>query len=275
MLSPNEKYAALVAAAGYLPLVLSSEDYLELLPVEWRAINDYGIRIDYRTYDIDELGPYRRQHSGIEKQKGLWEVHYDPYDLSQVFLRTPDGWVSVPWTHRPMMSGPFADFTWQHARQLAAACPTSSAARRSTPSSTAARRSPRPTWTPFASITPPKRTPPEQATRREHARALGDDDAAALELDVARDLFAQLGAAPDLAQLQSDSGRPAGQEHGLTPRQLEVLRLVAAGKSNREIAASLVISEHTVARHVQNILATLRVSSRTGASAFAFEHDLV
>ncbi|WP_346103397.1 integrase [Nonomuraea maheshkhaliensis] len=121
MLSPNEKYAALVAAAGYLPLVLSSEDYLELLPVEWRAINDYGIRIDYRTYDIDELGPYRRQPSGVEKQKGLWEVHCDPYDLSQVFLRTPDGWVTVPWTHRPMMSGPFADFTWQHARQLAAA----------------------------------------------------------------------------------------------------------------------------------------------------------
>jgi ATP/maltotriose-dependent transcriptional regulator MalT len=109
----------------------------------------------------------------------------------------------------------------------------------------------------------------------EACRALGDDDAAALELDVARDLFAQLGAAPDLAQLDSDSGRPAGQEYGLTPRQVEVLRLVAAGKSNREIAASLVISEHTVARHVQNILATLRVSSRTGASAFAFEHDLV
>jgi DNA-binding NarL/FixJ family response regulator len=56
---------------------------------------------------------------------------------------------------------------------------------------------------------------------------------------------------------------------------VEVLRLVAAGKSNREIAASLVISEHTVARHVQNIFATLRVSSRTAASAFAFEHDLV
>ena len=51
MLSPNEMYAALVAAAGYLPLALSGEDYLELLPVTWRAINDYGIRIDYRTYD--------------------------------------------------------------------------------------------------------------------------------------------------------------------------------------------------------------------------------
>ena len=56
-LSPNEKYAALVAAAGYLPLTLTGEDYLELLPVAWRQVNDYGIRIDYRTYDCPELGP--------------------------------------------------------------------------------------------------------------------------------------------------------------------------------------------------------------------------
>ena len=51
VLSPNEKYAALVAAAGYLPVTLTGEDYLELLPVAWRAVNDYGIQIDYRTYD--------------------------------------------------------------------------------------------------------------------------------------------------------------------------------------------------------------------------------
>ena len=67
----------------------------------------------------------------------------------------------------------------------------------------------------------------------------------------------------------------AGATHGLSPRQLEVLRLVAMGKSNREIAAELVISEHTVARHVQNILTKLRLRSRTAAGAFAFEHHLV
>jgi DNA-binding NarL/FixJ family response regulator len=66
-----------------------------------------------------------------------------------------------------------------------------------------------------------------------------------------------------------------GAEQGLSPRELEVLRLVAAGKSNREIAVALVISEHTVARHVQNIFGKLRVSSRAAATAFAFEHDLV
>ena len=87
-LSPNEMYAALVAAAGYLPLTLSGEDYLELLPVQWRQINAYGIRIDYRTYDCPELGPWRLKHSGITARRGLWEVHYDPYDATHVFVRT-------------------------------------------------------------------------------------------------------------------------------------------------------------------------------------------
>jgi transposase InsO family protein len=82
VLSPNDKYAALVAAAGYLPLTLTGEDYLELLPVALRAINDYGIRIDYRTYDAPELGPWRRQHSGNAATRGLWEVHYDPLSQS-------------------------------------------------------------------------------------------------------------------------------------------------------------------------------------------------
>jgi putative transposase len=119
-LSPNEKYAVLVAAAGYLPLTLSGEDYLELLPAAWRQVNAYGIRIDYRTYDCPELGPLRLQHSGITARRGLWEVHYDPYDATRVFVRTPGGWVAVPWTHLPMISAPFAEFTWQHAGRLAA-----------------------------------------------------------------------------------------------------------------------------------------------------------
>jgi ATP/maltotriose-dependent transcriptional regulator MalT len=103
-------------------------------------------------------------------------------------------------------------------------------------------------------------------------RALGDDDAADLELEAARETFATLGAKPDLARLDPLT---SGVTHGLTARELEVLRLVAAGKSNREIATALVISEHTVARHVQNIFAKLDVSSRAAAGAFAFEHGLV
>ena len=69
-LSPNEMYAALVSAAGYLPLTLSGEDYLELLPVAWRQVNAYGIRVGLRTYDCAELGSWRMQHSGVDGQAG-------------------------------------------------------------------------------------------------------------------------------------------------------------------------------------------------------------
>jgi DNA-binding NarL/FixJ family response regulator len=106
--------------------------------------------------------------------------------------------------------------------------------------------------------------------------ALGDLDATTLEMEAARGIFADLGAAPDLERLRARPAAGAGAEpHGLTGRELEVLRLVAAGRSNRAIAEELVISEHTVARHLQNIFAKLGVSSRTAAGAFAFEHDLV
>jgi ATP/maltotriose-dependent transcriptional regulator MalT len=107
-------------------------------------------------------------------------------------------------------------------------------------------------------------------------RELGDEDSATLELEAARAAFEELGARPELARVDAlvRSG-DAGDTHGLTARELEVLRLVAAGKTNREIAGVLVLSEHTIARHVQNILTKLRVSSRTAATKFAFEHDLV
>jgi ATP/maltotriose-dependent transcriptional regulator MalT len=106
-------------------------------------------------------------------------------------------------------------------------------------------------------------------------RALGDEDTAVLELEEATTMFEQLGALPDLVRVGALVGRATADTHGLTPRELEVLRLVAAGKTNRDIAAELVVSEHTVARHVQNIFTKLGVSSRTAATAFAFEHHLM
>lgn len=105
---------------------------------------------------------------------------------------------------------------------------------------------------------------------------LGDRDTAELELAAAGRVFAQLGAEPALAQVREVSGpqRPdtAG---GLTPRELEVLRLVATGAGNREIADTLVISEKTVARHLANIFAKLDLPSRSAATAYAYQHDLV
>ena len=106
-------------------------------------------------------------------------------------------------------------------------------------------------------------------------RALGDDEAASLELDAARATFERLKATPDAARMAALTAPAGASPHGLTARELEVLRLVAAGRSNREIAAQLVISEHTVARHLQNIFAKLDVTSRTAAASFAFEHQLV
>jgi DNA-binding CsgD family transcriptional regulator len=107
-------------------------------------------------------------------------------------------------------------------------------------------------------------------------RALGDDDSAQLELSEARRVFGDLGAASDLARVDRLLGS-AGDSRpgGLSPREIEVLRLVAAGRSNREIAAELVISERTVDRHVSNIFTKLGVSSRSAATAYAYAHKLV
>jgi len=85
--SPNDRYTALVAAAGYLPLPLTGQDYLELLPVAWRQINAHGIRIDYRTYDSTELGPWR---GGRHAHRGLDPVPRRALQLRRRGYRTPD-----------------------------------------------------------------------------------------------------------------------------------------------------------------------------------------
>jgi DNA-binding CsgD family transcriptional regulator/tetratricopeptide (TPR) repeat protein len=106
-------------------------------------------------------------------------------------------------------------------------------------------------------------------------RALHDEDTAAMELDAARQIFARLGAVPDLTSVEMHiRNRPVGGPCGLTPREVEVLQLIAAGKSNQTVATELVLSERTVERHVSNILTKLGVGSRTAAAAYAFQHGI-
>jgi hypothetical protein len=121
-LTPNEQYAALAEMAGYVPVPLSAGDYIELLPVTWRAVNAYGIKIGNRRYDCGGLNPYRHQHSGVTARKGLWEVHYDPYDVTRVWVREhhQGGWITVPWTQLKATAVPFGEAAWDQARRLLA-----------------------------------------------------------------------------------------------------------------------------------------------------------
>ena len=107
-------------------------------------------------------------------------------------------------------------------------------------------------------------------------RQLGDEDGAQLEFDAAQEVFDRLGATPDAARLAALASQPeAPVSGGLTGREVEVLRLIATGATNRAIAARLRISEKTVARHVSNILTKLDLSSRAAATAYAYEHKLL
>jgi DNA-binding CsgD family transcriptional regulator/tetratricopeptide (TPR) repeat protein len=107
-------------------------------------------------------------------------------------------------------------------------------------------------------------------------RVLGDREGGRMELEAARAAYAGLGARPDIARVdallvhRTDAGA-----HGLTPREVQVLRLVAAGKSNKEVAGALSLSVKTVERHVGNILMKLDVPSRVAATAWAYEHEVV
>ncbi|SMF87511.1 Mu transposase C-terminal domain-containing protein, partial [Streptomyces sp. Amel2xC10] len=120
-LTPNQMWAALIAVAGYVPLPLSGSDYLELLPVRWQAITERGIRVDHRTYDHDVLAPYRGQPSPVTARGGKWEVHTNPHDARQVWIRLPDGHLTeIPWIHRDHIHQPFNSATWQHIKTITA-----------------------------------------------------------------------------------------------------------------------------------------------------------
>jgi DNA-binding NarL/FixJ family response regulator len=106
-------------------------------------------------------------------------------------------------------------------------------------------------------------------------RGTGDEDSATLELEAARGVFRRLGAGPALAEVDSLMTPAGGGQAGLSPRELEVLCLLATGKTNRMIADELMLAVRTVDRHVSNILTKLGVASRSAATAYAYEHHLV
>ncbi|WP_418956077.1 LuxR C-terminal-related transcriptional regulator [Streptomyces tritici] len=106
-------------------------------------------------------------------------------------------------------------------------------------------------------------------------RRQGDAGTALLELNAARQVFRELGAVPDLARLDALTREAPRGDDRLSPREIEVLRLVATGRTNHAIAAELVLSEKTVARHLSNIFGKLGLSSRAAATAYAYEHELV
>lgn len=120
-LSPNEMFAACVGLSGYVPLPLTGDDYLELLPRVLRTVNDYGLTIGNRTYDRKDLNPYRRENSGLRGgNTKQWEVHYDPYDITVVWLRDhrANKWITVPWVYRSLAGQPFGLALWEHVRRI-------------------------------------------------------------------------------------------------------------------------------------------------------------
>jgi DNA-binding CsgD family transcriptional regulator len=139
--------------------------------------------------------------------------------------------------------------------------------------STAALASCRTAWTLWRELDVPYEAARSSVSIAQACRMLHDNDSAEIELEAARRTFQQLGARSDLARLQPS--RDARSASGLTARELQVLRLVATGRTNRAISDELGLSEKTVARHISNIFNKLDVSSRAGATAYAFEHHLI
>ncbi|WBM79117.1 DDE-type integrase/transposase/recombinase [Cryobacterium breve] len=119
-LTPNEMYNASYDLAGRLPLPLSAEDYIELMPVQWRTIQPAGVQFNNLYYDCIELQPFRNQPSNHPKHDNKWEVHSNPYDPRAIWVRHPDGhWMECVCRDESTNRQPFADEILQDAVALA------------------------------------------------------------------------------------------------------------------------------------------------------------
>ncbi|MGW4380917.1 Mu transposase C-terminal domain-containing protein [Kitasatospora sp. NPDC004531] len=120
-LTPNEMWGAMLGATGHVPLPLSGDDYIELLPVVWKPITERGIRLNHRTYDHPALNDYRGQPSSVTAQQGRWEVHHNPHDARRIWVRLGGGgFTPIPWIHAGHVHQPFGDQLWQHLKDTVA-----------------------------------------------------------------------------------------------------------------------------------------------------------
>jgi ATP/maltotriose-dependent transcriptional regulator MalT len=133
----------------------------------------------------------------------------------------------------------------------------------------------RPAWATWRDLEAPYEAARTRVAVGDACRRLADEDGAMLEFHAAAGVFRELGATADLVAVETMArpGAPGGP--GLSTRELQVLALLATGMTNRSIAVELVVSQKTVARHVANIFGKLGVSSRSAATAYAYEHGLI
>lgn len=123
-LSPNQMYQALSVAAPQIPVGLTEDDYIALMPLAWRTIQPYGINLHGLVYDADVLHPLRGRSSGLTGQaRGRWEVRFDPYNLRQVWVRDhrADRWITAPWTLSTLSGQPFSREVLRAARSAVGA----------------------------------------------------------------------------------------------------------------------------------------------------------
>ncbi|MCD4849697.1 Mu transposase C-terminal domain-containing protein [Arthrobacter sp. AK01] len=118
--SPNSMYMAMFDMTGFVPVPLSPEDYIALLPTLERTIQADGINVDYRRYDSPELGPYRLQPSGRSDTGGKWVIHYNPHNPAAVWVRHPETgeWMECRWMNKDAFEKPFSASIRRSARQI-------------------------------------------------------------------------------------------------------------------------------------------------------------
>lgn len=121
--SPNSMYMAMFDMTGYVPVPLSQDDYIALLPTVERTIQLDGIQVNYRRYDSTHLRPYRLQPSGRAEAKGKWVVHYNPHNPAAVWVRDPEtsAWIECPWMNKDAFDRPFSAAIRRKAREITAA----------------------------------------------------------------------------------------------------------------------------------------------------------